>query len=442
MPSKMRKTIERIYKPHPIKPETIFLETEDDCELKPGMMRLRALDGFVFVKNGEFVYPTHDKTPGWWKGVEAYGYASALTGDYRWFIWAGRWDEKYGGKHIEVVHIKKLQRLQKEKNRHWRGGQAIQTKLADETFRANIYYALLEPEAQYDCGHWTDVIKSWIELPDGQNQSNPGFTPIKPNGERPDWWVKAGDKAWNHMIRAHRAREREAEASQAVTTGYAARPSSRGKKGPTAKPGFSSKRKATSDAREKRKTKVPRHEGQLDSATNPPISICSSGPNSAIPDETLSSPPELAEQSLAGSPSHASNLGKSPTQGSWNSKGLQGSIESGRRTWQDIIQRSLISSPPPSNDAYLHDNPPSVVSKSMLPIQDSAAADTTASPQHLVNMQSKKSIRSVPGSSANKANSNVVNSNSDESQGHSVIKFDNAKLFPLDERCSTHGLVP
>jgi hypothetical protein len=85
-------------------------------------VQVRALDGFLFVKNGRFVYPTFDKPEEWWTGVVAYGYAAALTGEYRYFIWAGQWDQDYEGKHIEVVRLENLVGIYKESHVHWRNG--------------------------------------------------------------------------------------------------------------------------------------------------------------------------------------------------------------------------------------------------------------------------------------------------------------------------------
>ncbi|KAB5589100.1 hypothetical protein CTheo_7462 [Ceratobasidium theobromae] len=371
MSSRIHKTIKNIYEPHPIKPETIFLETEDGSKIKPGMMRVRALDGFVFVKSGEFVYPTCDKTAAWWEGVEAYGLEEIL------------WLDSAGG----------------------------------------FSYALLEPEAQYDRGHWNDVIKSWATLSNGPNRSNPGFTPIEPGEKRPDWWVKAGDKAWNHMARAHRAREREAKVSQLVT-----RPSSEGKKSPTAKPEPPSKRKALSDAREKWKTKLPRRERQSGTPNIPQIPVCSSSPEPAITDNFLSSPLEVAEQSPADRCSHVPDPGNTPIPGSSDDRGLQKRIESDPYDKGPLV--------PPS----------AVVSKSMSSSQGSAPVapgrSNTASPEHLVDASPKEPMQPVPGSSGGQTSSAADEANLTVSHRHSVFAFNNARLFPLDERCSMQRLAP
>ena len=87
------------------------------------LVRLRALDGFIFMKGSKFVYPKYQlSTPEWWKNVVVYGYIAALTGNFRWFIWAGQWGEDYEGKHLEVVKIENITGMVKESSPHWRNG--------------------------------------------------------------------------------------------------------------------------------------------------------------------------------------------------------------------------------------------------------------------------------------------------------------------------------
>ncbi|KDN34643.1 hypothetical protein RSAG8_12268, partial [Rhizoctonia solani AG-8 WAC10335] len=192
--------IVKLYEPHPIGPENILLDTEDNRSLGEGKVRIRALDGFVFIKNNEYVYPRYqDSTPAWWKDVVAYGYIAALTGDFRYFIWAGQWDEDFDGKHIEVVKLENLQGLYKEANTHWH--QKEEHILWLET-KAGYSYALLEPAEEYDNGDWLRVTNTWTKLPEGQSTADPSFAPALRDEPRPPWWRgKGSDKAWKHFVK-------------------------------------------------------------------------------------------------------------------------------------------------------------------------------------------------------------------------------------------------
>jgi hypothetical protein len=83
-------------------------------------------------------------------------------------------------------------------------------------------YVLLEPAVEYDRGNWVRVTNSWTNLPDGENQANPAFTPIAPDSDRPAWWIKDGDEAWNHFVAPlkearKRAQMKEAQAKVKAT---------------------------------------------------------------------------------------------------------------------------------------------------------------------------------------------------------------------------------
>ncbi|KAB5589097.1 hypothetical protein CTheo_7459 [Ceratobasidium theobromae] len=209
MPVKTEPNILKIYNPHPIQPENFVLEPE--LNVKPSQGKVRALDGFVFLKDKNFVYPTSVRDEDWWTGVTAYGYAAALTGEYKWFIWAGRWDEEFPGKHIEVVQLKNLCKITKESNRHWRGG--LEEILWLETSQG-YSYALLEPDVAYDVDKWCSVTNSFTYLPSGGSQSSPAFTRINLGDERPTWWKSTGNKAWNHLIRALKEEEKRQNAAK------------------------------------------------------------------------------------------------------------------------------------------------------------------------------------------------------------------------------------
>ncbi|KAB5589094.1 hypothetical protein CTheo_7456 [Ceratobasidium theobromae] len=314
MSPKIPAKIKNVFHPHPIFPENKFLETEDEQPLMLGRdqstisVRVRALDGFLFVRNGKFVYPTRDKSENWWIGVEAYGYVAAVTGDYKWFIWAGRWDEDFEGKHIEVLHLKNLRGLQKERHSHWRGG--LEDILWLDTWQ-NFSYALLEPDESYNCGQWPGVVRSWTKLPKGQSQADPSFVTIEPDDDRPVWWTKPGDKAWNHMVKMHKREEAEETKTRRASAGgkHGSSSSTKGKQTINSKKGSQPKRKAASDAKpsQKRQGKKARHEET--SSESEAVSALSALTPSEIPSQVEdSSSSEDGDEQLTTSKSRSGHI--------------------------------------------------------------------------------------------------------------------------------------
>ncbi|EUC54347.1 hypothetical protein RSOL_041410, partial [Rhizoctonia solani AG-3 Rhs1AP] len=151
-------------------------------------------------------------TPEWWRGVVAYGYVAGLTGDYRFFIWAGQWDEDFDGKHIEVMQIRNIMGLFKETSVHWRQGEEAILWL--ET-KGGYSYALTEPAEEYNHGSWDQVVRSWTKLPDGQSQACPGFSVVARKDAKPSWWKgDAAQKAWDHFQKPIKAAQKAEQATK------------------------------------------------------------------------------------------------------------------------------------------------------------------------------------------------------------------------------------
>ncbi|KAG8734338.1 hypothetical protein FRC11_005325 [Ceratobasidium sp. 423] len=216
MPFRAPDPIAYIFDGHLIQPENVALDPEgsDAVANGNGMSNIegkrrtidhrnvrmkviaRALDGFIFVKDGRFVYPTYGVPDEWWQGVVAYGYVAALTGEFKYFIWAGQWHMHYDDKHLEVVILANLQGLSKEINKHWRNGKEHILWLDTDQ---GYSYALLEPAEEYDRGGWTRVTSSWTSVPDPECSGDPSFCRIQPQDVRPEWWDGNGDDAWDHF---------------------------------------------------------------------------------------------------------------------------------------------------------------------------------------------------------------------------------------------------
>ncbi|KAB5587966.1 hypothetical protein CTheo_8594 [Ceratobasidium theobromae] len=128
----------------------------------------------------------------------------------------------------------------------------------------NFSYALLEPDESYNGGQWRGVVQSWTKLPKGQSQADPSFVAIEPNDDRPAWWTKHGNKAWSHMIKAHKREEAEEIKTQRASAGGKPGSSSptKGKQTTNSQSGSKSKRKAMSNEKssQRRQGKKARHE--------------------------------------------------------------------------------------------------------------------------------------------------------------------------------------
>ncbi|KAG8713771.1 hypothetical protein FRC11_011062 [Ceratobasidium sp. 423] len=186
-----------IFDGHTIQPENISLEPESLREPAKGQVITRALDGFVFVKAGKFAYPRYGMPDEWWKDVVVYGYTVALSGAFRYFVWAGLWAEDYYDKHIEVVTIGNIVGLSKETSDHWRNGKQEILWLETEL---GFSYALLSPADQYDRGNWSQVTESWKVTSDDAPPTDPKFVALRLEDPRPDWWDAKGDDAWEHLM--------------------------------------------------------------------------------------------------------------------------------------------------------------------------------------------------------------------------------------------------
>ncbi|CUA72100.1 hypothetical protein RSOLAG22IIIB_10080 [Rhizoctonia solani] len=207
MASQIPAIVQTVFEGFPIKKESFRLDVEPLASSgKKDRVCVRALDGFIFLKDGQYVYPNYEtSTPEWWKGVVAYGYVAALTGEHRFFVWAGEWDDDYEGKHHEVMEIRNILGMCKDKSIHWRDGQE---QIVWIETAGGFSYALLEPAEEYDNGEWDTVIRSWSALPGGQSQDWAGFARAARDDDKPSWWRGNGaPAAWKHFTKPIRETE-------------------------------------------------------------------------------------------------------------------------------------------------------------------------------------------------------------------------------------------
>ncbi|KAG9097261.1 hypothetical protein FRC06_007754 [Ceratobasidium sp. 370] len=114
---------------------------------------------------------------------------------------AGFWDEDWGGKHFEAVHIKRVYGISKEKSPSWRSGEEVALWLESEQ---SFSYVLMEPADVFAAG-WVKVLRSWTDI-EG-NADDPTFHVVDLNLPRAHWWKAAGDKAWEWLISEKQRKE-------------------------------------------------------------------------------------------------------------------------------------------------------------------------------------------------------------------------------------------
>ncbi|QRW21897.1 hypothetical protein RhiXN_09484 [Rhizoctonia solani] len=191
---KLPNPIDYIYRDNSILPENHRLDTEEEADIEEGQVQVRALNYFIFEKNGKMAFPYYGVSDEWWKDVVGFGLTIALTGDFKYHAWAGAWDDDYLGKNWEVIILGDLTGISKEKSPHWRAGTEHILWLESNL---GYSYALLEPVPYYHPASWARVIESWTNVKHPRRRQNPGFTPLMRTDPRPKWWDAAGDVQWH-----------------------------------------------------------------------------------------------------------------------------------------------------------------------------------------------------------------------------------------------------
>ncbi|EUC58924.1 hypothetical protein RSOL_284530, partial [Rhizoctonia solani AG-3 Rhs1AP] len=169
------------YQEYNIMQEEVALHPEDGRKPTKGKCILRALNWFIFVKNGKFTAPVYaDCTDEFWPGTTVYGFAASLSGKARWHIMGGFWSYPP----------------------HWRG--SVDPVLWLET-DMGYSYALLDPASEYS-QIWKVACHSWTPPGDG---ANPTYLDVDPAFPRPVWW--AGTQSWNYVQRVVEEEKKKAE---------------------------------------------------------------------------------------------------------------------------------------------------------------------------------------------------------------------------------------
>jgi hypothetical protein len=69
------------------------------------------------------VHPLYqDCTKDFWKGVEVWGFMMSPSGHGKWLAWSLLWHLDWPGKHMELVRIRTIDGMSKEKHRSYRNG--------------------------------------------------------------------------------------------------------------------------------------------------------------------------------------------------------------------------------------------------------------------------------------------------------------------------------
>ncbi|KAG8795543.1 hypothetical protein FRC12_012982 [Ceratobasidium sp. 428] len=211
------KIIEPIFRGATVHPEGKLLPNESAMPKKKvgKELRMRALDNFAFVKDGKFVHPTSGQPQKSWEGVMVYGEVATLTGDGRFFIWAGQWKIDWRDKWFGPRGLKNVTDLYMGTHKYWRGEKEDILWLDTEYGS----YALLEPAAQYDAAdEWKASVESYKKVYATGRVRDPTFRQVTQYDERPLWWTKSGNEAWNKLteeVRAEAEREKAEERERA-----------------------------------------------------------------------------------------------------------------------------------------------------------------------------------------------------------------------------------
>ncbi|QRV85104.1 hypothetical protein RhiJN_13122 [Ceratobasidium sp. AG-Ba] len=176
--------------------------------------RVRLITDFVLVKDGNFVFPTHElNTKEWWEGVEVYGFMMmpGTDGDAKWFAWTLWWFLSWPGKHFELVRIEGVKNMTLEYSEHWRNGHELVLFLNS---RQNFSYAMLEPDDMI-VNQWVKItLTSWANA-----QLNPRPIPLPAAplqaATPPPWWLRRNgepgfEATWNRVVRAYNLYHKEA----------------------------------------------------------------------------------------------------------------------------------------------------------------------------------------------------------------------------------------
>ncbi|CAE6540611.1 unnamed protein product [Rhizoctonia solani] len=191
------------YQDYDIQQEDVALHPEDVQRSAQGKRIIRALNWFVFVKDGQPTAPVYsDCTDQSWSGTVVYGFAASLSGKARWHIMGGFWSYAWGEKHFELISIETIVGFSKKYSPHWRGG--IDPTLWLET-GGGYTYALLDPATEYS-QMWKVVCHSWTPIGDG---ADPTYLDVDPAFPRPVWW--AGTQSWNYVQRMVEDEKKRAE---------------------------------------------------------------------------------------------------------------------------------------------------------------------------------------------------------------------------------------
>ncbi|KDN35633.1 hypothetical protein RSAG8_11428, partial [Rhizoctonia solani AG-8 WAC10335] len=175
------------YEKYDVEQEDMNLHPEDGQPPPRGRCIIRALNWFIFVKDGQFIAPIHaDCADQFWKGVEVYGFAASLSGTARWHIMGGFWSYQWGDKQVITAKIDPAL---------W-----LETK-------AGKTYVLLDPAPEYS-DIWKVVCHSWTPVADG---ADPTYRDVDPAFPRPIWW--GGSRAWDYVQRMVEEEKKKAEGS-------------------------------------------------------------------------------------------------------------------------------------------------------------------------------------------------------------------------------------
>ncbi|KAG8730372.1 hypothetical protein FRC10_002758, partial [Ceratobasidium sp. 414] len=147
-----------LYPRFPVWKESYLLDNESNKGIPKSEVRIRLLHEFILFKDGLPLAPKfEDCVPEYWHGVEAYGLMAFPCHESKWFLWAGIWELDFHPKHYELVHIKQVAGMLKERNKHFRNGNVPTLWLES---KERVSYGLMVP-ARPAARMWYDAVETW-----------------------------------------------------------------------------------------------------------------------------------------------------------------------------------------------------------------------------------------------------------------------------------------
>ncbi|KAF8750289.1 hypothetical protein RHS01_09346 [Rhizoctonia solani] len=215
---KLPNPIDYIYRDNSILPENHRLDTKEEADIEEGQVQVRALNYFIFEKNGKMAFPYYGVSDEWWKDVVGFGLTIALTGDFKYHAWAGAWDDDYLGKNWEVIILGDLTGISKEKSPHWRAGTyyGLNQISVIAMLCSSPFHITTQPPGPVSLSHG---LMSSTQAP-----AKPWLHTFDAHGPKAKMGDAAGDVQWHEFVEGPKTTEKSSEVADDATNISAEKP--------------------------------------------------------------------------------------------------------------------------------------------------------------------------------------------------------------------------